>query len=346
MLAPLAILLTAAAPPAGDAAAPAKPLPQPSAVCQAWGPKPPACVEPPIRERLRIYGTWRDADSGHPADAVMIRRPAMIARHDEPLEGVAFPPFLRRGEERTSAQVTLELIIGTDGTITSCTPVRTKAWSFAPGAPRQSDLTPPAGLERETCAAVQAQRKFRPAIDASGRAIEAPTSVLVDYARERYELLASPAPPPPSQWLGRAPYDRSSAWPPHSYLSEGVRFTAPKFKDFLIHRNNLPKTALTGVVLDFAADGRALGCQVKQSSGDARLDAAACAALMTVRNTPTRWQVRGLPVEVSWKGDKARLTLPAAAVLPRLAAPIAIPAADVPGGNRPQNSGAAAGATQ
>jgi hypothetical protein len=57
---------------------------------------------------------------------------------------------------------------------------------------------------------------------------------------------------------------------------------------------------------------------------------------MTVQNRPTRWQVRALPIEVHWKSNKARVVLPAAAVLPGLAAPIAIAPDALPGGELPK----------
>lgn len=324
LVAPLTILMMASAPPA---AAPGPAAPQP-AECPAWGNKPAGCVEPPMTERIRAYDRWREPDGSSPADAVMIRRPDMLGRYDDPLPSARFPAFLRRGDEATDAQVTLALVIAADGSIASCTPTKAAAWAHAAPGQARTDLAVDPALGTEACEALRRDRRFRPAIDAAGIPIEAPAQAEFLFSRQRYEMLAPPAPAPPNRWIGRQPYGERTSWPPRNSLYERIAFTVPKFKDFLTDRKQLPRSAVVGAVLDFAPDGTALDCKIGLPSGDARLDAATCAGLMTVRNVPNRWQVRALPVEVRWSGDKAKIQLPAAEVLPALIAPIAIAAAE------------------
>lgn len=326
------VMATAPASPPPVAGPPVKPALQ---VCQAWGPKPPECIEPPVRETVRIYNGWRAADGSHPADVVMIRRPGITGRYDEPLAKAGFPDFLRKGDGTTLAQVSLNLIIAFDGSIVSCRAAKVEAWSHTAAGKRDSLESDPA-LGEQACSLVRTNRRFKPAIDASGKPIEAPAVVDVDYSRERYAMLAPPAPPPPSRWLGREPYDRGKTWPPHHYLSESVSFISPKFKDFLSDKAGLPKEALVGVLMDFAPDGRALKCAIGLPSTDKRLDEATCAGLMTTRNTPNRWQVRSLPIEVSWKRDKASARAAGPLVMPSLAAPLPLPADMLPVADPPK----------
>lgn len=331
MLASIVILLTAAAPPAAAPVA-AKPLPQPLVQCEAFGPKRPGCVEPPLIDSISIWGVWEPAGANGPE---IVRAPSMIQSGTETLPLGGFPKALRAGDSGGTAAVTLRLRIGADGAIEDCRSTKIEMWLINPGAKR-IDLAPDAALGAVACELTRTQRKFRPALDTQGGRVPAEAETMVRFMRQRGGELIAPAPPPPSRWLGRAPYDRSSVWPPRSSLMEPVRFTLPKFKDFLPDRKRLPQLAIVGVLLDFAADGRALNCEVKYQSGDNRLDRATCAALLSVRNTPTRWQVRELPVEVTWSGDKAKLKLPVAAAAPGLTGPITIPPAQIPAGELPK----------
>ncbi|WP_310533336.1 energy transducer TonB [Novosphingobium sp.] len=298
----------------------AKPLP----LCQAWGPKPPACIEPPLRETVSIYNSWRQPDGSHPAEAVMIRPPSLLNR-DAPPAGIdQFPAWLRSGEARRSAEVTLNLVIAADGTIVSCKAARVDAYEHAEQFKR-TKISADSALGDQACTMVRASRKFRPAIDAEGKRIEAPMAVAVYYKRERYDMLAPPAPPPPSRYLGTVRWGDTKAWPPRYYLDAPVSFAAPKFKDFLTDTKNLPQKAMVGVVMDLANTGQAVRCDVRVPSGDKQLDDSTCAALLTVNATPNRWGVRGLPVEVTWQGSKAKALLAGPQTLPNLAATVVIP---------------------
>lgn len=299
----------------------AKPLP----LCQAWGPKPPACTEPPLRETVSIYNDWRKPDGSHPAEAVMIRSPSLLNRDAPRVDSAPFPAGLRRGEERRKAVVTLNLVIADDGTIVSCRAARVEAYEYQIQG-KAAEIPADPALGEAACGLVRANRKFRPAIDAEGRRIEAPIAVAVHYSRERYTMLAPPAPPPPSRYLGTAPWGNSKAWPPFYFMDAPVSFGAPKFKDFLTDAKNLPKQALVGALLDLANTGQVVKCDVGVPSGDKRLDDATCAALLTAKASSNRWGVRGFPVEVTWRGSKAKTLLAGPQTLPNLAATVLIPA--------------------
>ncbi|WP_144039867.1 energy transducer TonB [Novosphingobium sp. TH158] len=325
MITPIAYLFVLAAAPVAATAAqpagiePAKSLP----VCQAWGPKPPACAEPPLQERVTIYNSWREPQGDHPATATMIRRPSLIDRGGPPLVNVPFPQWLRAGSETRQAEVTVDLVIAPDGAIVSCRGARVDAFEYAQG--KRAELPADQNLGEAACALVKANRKFRPAIDAEGRRIEAPVAVAVYYMRQRYDMLAPPAPPPPSRFLGPAPYSRRDAWPPAYSLDAPISLTPPKFKNFLADRKGLPKKAVTGAVIDIANTGQAVRCDLRVSSGDKRLDDATCAGLLSVQTAPRRWPLRGLPVEVNWQGEKARVQLASPETLPSLVSPIIVP---------------------
>lgn len=321
------------------AAAPASPPPvvvprsPPMQVCQAWGPKPPACIEPPLRELFRAYTSWR-TDQSLSQNPKVIRQASQSSPYDTPLPQGSFPAFMRATNARTSAQVEMDLVIGADGTLKSCRAAKIKASTLSDQG-KFVDMPADPALGEKTCEIIRTTRKFRPAIDAEGTPVESTISYDAHYSRERYEMLAPPAPPPPSRWIGRAPWGNDKSWPPNHYLSDGVSFTAPRFKDYLADKAKLPKQAQVGVVVDFAPDGRALKCDVGLPSTDKRLDEATCAALMTVQNRPTRFQVRGLPMEVSWKGSKAKVILPRGPVMPGLVAEVAIPPEEMPATNAP-----------
>lgn len=323
MVATVMFTLVMAAAPTTTGAVPievAKPLP----VCQAWGPKPPACTEPPLRETVSIYNDWRKPDGSHPAEAVMIRPPSLHNRDTLPAGIDQFPAWLRSGEARRSAEVTLNLVIAADGTIVSCRAAQVEAYDHAEQFKR-TKIPAETALGDQACTLVRATRKFRPAIDAEGKRIEAPMAVAVYYKRERYDMLAPPAPPPPSRYLGTAPWGEAKAWPPRYFLDAPVSFAVPKFKDFLSDTKDLPKQAMVGAVMDLANTGQAVRCDVRVPSGDKRLDDATCAALLTVKATPNRWGVRGLPVEVTWQGSKVKVLLAGPQTLPNLAAIVVIP---------------------
>lgn len=300
------------------------PPPRPVQVCQAWGPKPPDCIEPPLRETVTIYNGWRKPEGTHPSDGVMIRPPSLMERYGGPVKDAPFPAWLRSGEARRSAEVALNLVIGPDGTIQSCRAALVEAHEY-PSQAKRNAIAADASLGEQACTLVQSARKFRPAIDVEGRPIEAPVAVAVYYKRERYEMLAPPAPPPPSRYLGTAPYGNREAWPPSYFLDAPIRVAMPKFKDFLTDSANLPKQAVVGAVIDLANTGQAVRCEVRLPSPDKRLDDATCAALRTVQSAPTRWGTRGLPVEVTWQGGKAKGRLASPPTLPSLVTPILIP---------------------
>ncbi len=294
---------------------------QPVKVCQPWGPRPPECIEPPLSETVTIYNSWRVPEGGEPAG--MIRRPSVIDSDRSPLTNVPFPAWLRSGEAQRQAEVTVNLVIGPDGSIVSCRGARIEAHEYAPG--KRTEVPADPALGDQACALVKANRKFRPAIDAEGKRIEAPMAVAVYYKRQRYELLAPPAPPPPSRFLGPAPYSNRDAWPPSYSLDAPVSIVPPKFKNFLSDKKDLPKQAVTGAVIDIANTGQAVRCDLRVPSGDKRLDEATCAALLTVRTAPMRWGLRGLPVQVSWQGDKTKVQLASPPTLPGLVSPIIVP---------------------
>lgn len=323
MVATVLFTLVMAAAPTSTGAVPvevAKPLP----VCQAWGLKPPACTEPPLRETVSIYNDWRKPDGSHPAEAVMIRPPSLLNRDAPPSDAAPFPAWLRSGEARRSAEVTLNLVIAADGTILSCRAAQVEAHEYAEQYKR-TKVPADAALGNQACALVRATRKFRPAIDAEGKRIEAPMAVAVHYKRERYDMLAPPAPPPPSRFLGTAPWGNVTPWPPRYFLDAPVSFAVPKFKNYLSDSKDLPKQAMVGAVIDLANTGQVVRCDARVPSGDKRLDDATCAALLTVNGGPNRWGVRGLPVEVMWQGSKAKAQIAGAQTLPNLAAPIIVP---------------------
>lgn len=300
----------------------------PMQVCQAWGPKPPECIEPPLRDMISVYRSWRDPQ-GAPRPKDMIREPLLIEQRDS-MANSPFPAWLRNGDARRTATATLDMVIGADGAIRSCRARELEANEYPPqGA--STKLTPDPSLGDEACALVAAKRKFRPAIDSEGRPIEAPVAVAVHYKRERYELLAPPAPPPPSRFLGDGTLSSRTAWPPVYYSTDGaVRLPSPQFKDFLSDAKGLPKKDMVGVVLQVASTGKVTKCEVRRKSADARLDDATCAALLTVRGTGSRYVSYALPVEVTWQGSKAKMAVAGPHVLPGLVSPIAIPPEQIP----------------
>lgn len=320
--------LVMAAAPASPPPVVVVPPPPPMRVCQAWGPKPPECVEPPLRESVTIYNGWRKPEGAHPSDGVVIRPPSLIDRYGS-VAGATFPAWLRSGEARRTAEVTLNLVIGADGAIQSCRAARVEASEFTDRFKR-SEIPADQALGEQACTLVRANRKFRAAIDAEGRPIEAPMTVMVHYKRERYDMLAPPAPPPPSRFLGDGSY-RENAWPPVYYsVDKSLSLPSPKFKEFIGEAKDLPKKAVVGAVVRAANTGQVNECRVQMSSGDKRLDDATCAALMTVRGYAGPYGVYNLPVEVTWQGSKAKAVFAGQKVLPNLVSPIAIPADLVP----------------
>ncbi|MCW1401617.1 hypothetical protein OKA06_04485 [Novosphingobium sp. MW5] len=316
------------------AAAPAKapppvvvvPPPPPVQVCQAWGPRPPACVEPPLRDMITVYRSWREPQAARPKD--MIREPYLLEQRDS-MSNASFPAWLRSGDARRTATATLDLVVAADGAIKSCRAFELEAYEY-PAQGKSTKLTPDPSLGDQACALVAGNRKFRPAIDSEGRPIEAPVAIAVHYKRERYEMLAPPAPPPPSRFLGNGRYDEN-AWPPRYYSTDGtLRLPVPQFKDFLGEAKNLPKKTMVGAVLQVANTGQVTKCEVRRKSDDQRLDDATCAALLTVRATTTRFGTYGLPVEVTWQGSKAKMAVAGPHVLPGLASPIVIPPDQIP----------------
>jgi hypothetical protein len=330
MPSPIMFTLIMATAPTTAPAVPVK-VAEPQPVCQAWGPKPPACIEPPLRERFRAFVSWR-SDRASPQNPEVIRQASESSPYDSPLPQGSFPAFLRNTDAQSSAQVEMELVIGADGVLKSCRAVKVKATTLSDKG-KFVELPADPGLGEKTCEIIRATRKFRSAINAEGTPVETTNAYDAHYSRERYEMLAPPAPPPPSRWIGRAPWGNDKTWPPNHTRYEAVSFAAPKFKDFLADKKALPKQALVGVLVDFAPDGRALKCEVGLPSADKRLDDATCAGLMATQNRPTRFQVRGLPMEVTWKGTKAKLVLAQKPVMPGLVAEVAIPPEQLPTSN-------------
>ncbi|MFM6932776.1 MAG: hypothetical protein ACKOUT_11090 [Novosphingobium sp.] len=277
---------------------------------------------------MTINNDWRKPDDAHPSDKVMIRSPSLVDRYGS-VADAPFPAWLRSAEARRSAEVTLNLLIAADGSIASCRAARVEAHEY-PSQAKRTEIPADLSLGEQACALVRSSRKFRPAIDAEGRPIEAPMAVAVHYRRERYEMLAPPAPPPPSRYLGDGSY-RSDQWPPAYYHVDGrLALTSPRFKDFIGGAKDLPAKALVGAVIRVTNTGQVNDCQVRLKSADKRLDDATCAALMTVRGYAGPYGIYGLPVEVTWQGSKAKAVYAGSPILPNLVSPIAIPSEILP----------------
>ncbi|MFM5906629.1 MAG: hypothetical protein ACKOPO_03420 [Novosphingobium sp.] len=316
------------------AAAPAVPPPDPSMIparplqaCYAWGPRPPACVEPPLREMFKAYASWRANADSHAQDPLIVRGASQISDYDAPLPKDAFPAFMRQGELRVDAWVQMELVIGADGAVKSCMPGKVRA-NINTDDRKSVEIPADRELGERTCTVVRQSRKFRPAIDALGRPVESTLGFDAHYSRERYELLAPPAPPPPSRWINRNTANPRQSWVPYRYGSEPVRISPPRFKQFLTDKAKLPREAVVGVVMSFAPAGQPLTCEVKLPSGEQRLDDATCAALMAVQSQPTRYPVNDVPIEVTWRGTRAWGLIAGNVVMPQLVVPVPIPEAE------------------
>jgi hypothetical protein len=320
----------------------AQPLPaKPSATatptappCPRFGAKPPGCIEPPLVDSISIWGAWEPDGANSPE---IIRTPAMVRSGTEALPLGGFPKALRSGDAGGTATVTLRLRIGADGAVEDCRASKIEMWLVNPGAKR-IDLAPDPALGPLACELTRAHRRFRPALDPQGRTVPAEAEAMVRFMRQRGSELFAPAPPPPSRWLGTGPGRGAVMWPPSHWIGEQVAISAPRFDSRLAEASDLPRQAVVGASIDYAADGSAANCTVKASSGDARLDTATCAAMMETRNLrPSAWRVLFYPVEVTWNGARAALRLPQTAVLPALAEPIAIAPDLVPQGPAAQS---------
>lgn len=321
-------LVMATAPTMGSAVIPVE-APKPLPECQAWGPRPPACIEAPLRERFRAYVSWRDTEANPSGGADVIRSASQSSAYDAPIPEGRFPGFLRKGDARTKAWVQMELAIGADGAVKSCVPGKVDADIYDEAQKKFVDLPSEPALAQEACNLVRATRRFRPAIDASGAPVESAIAFDAEFARERYEMLAPPAPPPPSRWIGREPWG-GKEWPPRYDLLERVSFNRPRFKDFLSDDKGLPKSAVVGVLVNFAREGAATQCEVRVTSGDKRLDDATCAGMLAAKNQPTRFGIYRLPIEVTWKGSKTLVAVAGEGTMPGLAAPVTIPPEQLP----------------
>lgn len=334
MLTPLVTLLLASAPTV--AAAPAIP----PAECPAWGAKPAGCAEPPLRDQIKIFGSWSAEVEAEQAAAGMIRGPISTLDFDAaiPLDG--FPAALHRGENETSAQVELRMVIGPDDAVLDCRITSVKGFESASMANKSAELAIDPAIGSEACRLVKTTGRFRHGLDGDGRPVVAPLQMLVIFQRQRRDRSFPPAPSPPSRWIGKRPYDRETGWPPNlsgQYPANPVHFAAPRWKDFVADRKDLPKAAMVGVLLDFDRTGTMTACRIGQPSDDPALDAATCRALAAVRNEVRfGWDVRGYPVEVHWKKHKAELVFPVKPAPPALIAPVPIAEADIPAAALPK----------
>ncbi|MFM5931268.1 MAG: hypothetical protein ACKOPQ_10195 [Novosphingobium sp.] len=337
MASPILFSIVMAAAPATPPPTPSKAPQPPLQACYAWGPRPPQCIEPPLRERFKAYVFWRDGDDALERDSHIVRKASQISEYDTPLPKDAFPAFLRQGDARIEARVEMELVIGADGAVKSCTPGKVLAFLHTDDRKRTETAADPA-LGGKACDVVRATRKFRPAIDALGNPVESGIGFQAVYERERYDMLAPPAPPAPSRWIRRDSTNPRQSWVPYRYRygSAPVRITAPDFRKFLTDKAKLPKEAVVGAVVDFAPDGQAVKCEVKLPGGDKRLDDATCAGLMTARNQPSAFPANTVPIEVTWRGAKAAALVGGDEIVPQLVAPVAIPATELPVADPPK----------
>jgi len=153
-------------------------------------------------------------------------------------------------------------------------------------------------------------------------------------------VVRSPAPPspPPSVAIPPLPLpptrpppgDHPSGWP-KSFVPRQLLFPSTNWREYLLDTKRLPKVARVGLELTIRIQ-TVYRCSVAVSSGDARLDAASCAAL-TLRSAISSAyspEIFNHPVRVVWRKDKAHIEVPGYDQPPGLEAAVPIsPAAAI-----------------
>ena len=345
MLVPMALMLaaaptTTAALPSAKAAVP--PPAQTPVECPERGIMPEGCTQPPLKDYIEIYSSWKPQLRNAQAAAGLVREPVRLWRNEPELPLTGFPAALRRGDLETSGEAELALTIGPDDAVTGCAVIALHGREGLYPGPEKAEIALVPATGANACQLVKANRTFRHAIDRGGQPVAAELRMSVHYQRKRRNTAYPPPPSPPSRWVGQFPYDSSPAWVPrwfHSGPATAVSFSAPRWKDFLGQRKEFPKAAAVGVLLDFDRGGMASGCRIGASSGDQALDLATCAALATVRNkVQSGWPVQNYPVLVRWNKNQGEIVLPLYGVVPAMTAPLQIAETDFPAGVAPKSA--------
>lgn len=234
--------------------------------------------------------------------------------------------MLQPGEVQT--QVKLRLTVAADNSISQCSPLQVSFYDQAARKRVEGDQR----LGPLGCNLLRKYARFRHAIDASGKPLAMEMITTIIFNRSVGGIPRAPMLPQSRGWVGSGRYD-PEAWPP-AYSTPRALLAEPKWKDFLAKAKDLPRSAATGVTLKIAADGTPGECTIGRSSGDPRIDAASCAALMASRFQFQRYRT-STPFLIRWSGRKAELVPAVEAAPPQLAGAVALTEADRPAGALP-----------